>query len=136
MRTTKFKAREIIRGQLGKWVYGDYFSQRKDGEVTHYIVDHNPLSPQDIMWKIDRETLGEHIGHETMGGFGVFEGDIVQHPSGELRSVVVWNEEDAQFQLDLVGESFGKGWAKAGMVRFMVLAGNIHGEGTNEQHTL
>jgi hypothetical protein len=127
MRAIKFRAREIIRGKRGKWVYGDYFSQRKDGVVTHYIIDHNPLSPQDIMWKVDPDTRGEHTGHETIDGFGVFEGDIVEHPgTHELRSVVVWNEEDAAFQLDLVDHEYGKGWAKPGMVRFMKLVGSIH----------
>jgi hypothetical protein len=70
MRETKFRAREIIKGKAGKWVYGDHLA-RYEGTPTklaiHYVIEHphGRDSGRETIWKIDPDTLGEFTGLKT-----------------------------------------------------------------------
>lgn len=79
-RETKFRAKEITKGKPGKWVYGDYFSQHKDGVTKHYIVEHpyGRDNGREIMWEVDGETRGEFIGRQDDNEQDVYEGDIIK----------------------------------------------------------
>ncbi len=74
MRQTKFRAREITKGKPGSWVYGDYFSQYKDGVTTHYIISHpnGRDAGREVIWTVDADSVGEFSGTND-----VYEGDIL-----------------------------------------------------------
>lgn len=108
MRAIKFRGKRYKHGNSGgDWVYGDFY-HTTDGRAC---ID---------QWEVIEKTVGQYTGHQSIDAVEVYEGDIVKNPGDDhLTSVVVWNDEDGAFQLNLVGVAFGKGWAKIGMVRLM-----------------
>src|SRR5918912_243645 len=86
VREIKFRARTIQGRQ--KWVYGDYFSQHKDGVTAHYIVEHpnGRDAGREVMWLIDSETLGQYAGSKDGQVTDIYEDDLVDIDEGH------WND--------------------------------------------
>lgn len=84
MKELIFRAKEITKGTPGKWVYGDYFSQHKDGQTKHYIVEHpyGRDNGREIMWEVDGETRGELTDQKDISGLDIYEDDLVRDERG------------------------------------------------------
>lgn len=99
-KNTHFRAKVIDRD---KWVYGDYFSQCKDGTTTHFIVTHpnGRNNAREVMWTIDPETVGQYTGKEAGDGVPVYTGDVLSDGSdfGDRQELllVAYDVGDAQF---------------------------------------
>lgn len=109
MRETLFRAKELTKG---KWVYGDYFSQHKDGRTRYYIVEHpyGRDSGREVMWEVDPETRSFYTGINDKRGNAIFTGDVVDTPRREfeviLKSGAFWLQQGSWYVR--LGEQLGE----------------------------
>lgn len=126
MRQIQYRGKRLDNG---KWAYGDlvHGAERTFGDTEVKIHTPPTDSKHHGIYDVDPETVGQLLPVLSIDEASVYEGDIVDYPgSTALRSVVVWNDEEGAFQLDLAHQEYGQAWAKGRMVQLMQVVGDIH----------
>ena len=99
-REIKFRGKRLTDG---KWIYGDFFRNRRKAFITTDEIVCNPLaSPSD--YEVDPDTVGQFTGLCDREGKEIYEGDIVRNESAGFCGVVQY--KDAAFIIFL-GEMNG-----------------------------
>lgn len=125
MREIMFRAKLLTRD---RWVYGDYFSQCKDGVTTHCIVEHRygRERGREVMWEVAAPTVGEFTTIEDKNGTRVFEGDIIEYLADTIepaRVRVRWNPDVLMWDTD---DQYRLSLATTMQMRGARVVGNIH----------
>ena len=91
--------REILfRGKCsttGQWIEGlPLYSDEREDEITGIMTSHGYC--HDII----PETLGQYTGLESKYGHKIFEGDIVRVDGEDELAEIIWNDNNAMFELE------------------------------------
>ena len=117
MREIKFRGKRLTDG---KWIYGDFFRNRRKAFITTDEIVENPLASwQD--YNVDPDTVGQFTGIYDRKGSEIYEGDIVRTSvSKNGIALVEWHCEHAAFVVHMKGSDqwyhLYKGYEKIGNI--------------------
>lgn len=111
----------------GEWVKGSLIVLGKKTKIvpTESIDFHNgvPLTYSTV--EVVPSTVGQSTGKEDRDRQEIYEGDILQHPSGE-RFKVIWNHAHTGFRAWYLDETDGMLSLQISDNGLAVVIGNIH----------
>ena len=116
-RIVKFRGKRLTDG---KWIYGDFFRNRRKAFITTDEIVCNPLaSPSD--YEVAPDTVSQFTGLCDREGKEIFEGDIVRTSvSKNGIALVEWHCEHAAFVVHMKGSDqwyhLYKGYEKIGNI--------------------
>lgn len=124
MREILFRAKRL---DTGKWAFGHYFAN-DNGTFIFAWPRHVNFLGEDVMVKVDPETVGQYIGIEDGQGQRIFEGDLITSPRYEQDGVffrVYFSTNWPGFSTEAPGQRACPGLNRGTMKSYRV-AGNIY----------
>lgn len=102
MRGIKFRGKSLTDG---KWIYGDFFRNRRLAFIAADGIVENPLASWQA-YNVDPDTVGQFTGLCDREGNEIFEGDIVRTSvAKDDIGLVEWHSEHAAFVVHMKGSS-------------------------------